>query len=159
MDAEVGLSPLYNRYTVFGAFALLGSTVFAALTYTVSDVRIGLSDEDVRAVLAAEPCVEELRESLIRGYADWIAINYRQNVSNTPLIIDCVTLDLCADGVLSRRPRSVRGGPVVVCGGDGVGRAGRDHRRDEDPRSAPDVVASPMSEGKAISTTDEHLRA
>lgn len=86
VDAEVGLSPLYNRYTLAGAASLLGSTVFAALTYTVSDTSIGLSDSDVRAVVAAGPDKRAFTESLLDGYADWIAFNYRANVANTPLI-------------------------------------------------------------------------
>jgi hypothetical protein len=86
VDADVRVSPLFNVYTVFGASALLGSTVFAALTYTVSDARAGLSATDIRGILAEEYDEDELLEGLVDGYADWIAFNHHENIRNTPLI-------------------------------------------------------------------------
>ena len=92
VDADVGLSPLYNQYTLAGAVSLLCSTVFAAMTYTVSDVSAGLSDSDVRNAVEGDYARDELLEGLALAYADWIDANYRENVGNTPLITATILL-------------------------------------------------------------------
>lgn len=88
VQTEFELGGFLNLFTLAGGALLLVSTGLAAVTYTASDLRGGLSIADVDAVVAAERRVAEpsddgaeppvgFDERLLRSYAEWIDYNAR----------------------------------------------------------------------------------
>ena len=90
VQTEFDLGGFLNPFTLASGVLLLVSTGLAAVTYTASDLRGGLSIGDVDAVVAAErrrasagegPPAGEAEsgfdERLLRSYAEWINYNAR----------------------------------------------------------------------------------
>lgn len=83
---QVILPDVINIYTELGLLALLLSTGVAALTYTASALRIGVTGESLRKIVfeGNTPDRKRLR-GLTRSYSKWIEQNYRTNAYNAPL--------------------------------------------------------------------------
>ncbi|GAA0309897.1 hypothetical protein [Halarchaeum salinum] len=74
-----------NGYTIVGIILLLGSTAVAAVTYTASDLRTGMSGKDLRAMLDNDYTDRQNVEGLVESYSHWIEHNFRTNARNAPL--------------------------------------------------------------------------
>lgn len=75
-----------NIYTELGVLALLLSTALAALTYTASASRIGLSGNSLRQIVFEGNAPDRKRlRGLANSYASWIESNYETNAYNAPL--------------------------------------------------------------------------
>lgn len=64
-DSETGLgntAPFINIYTEIGLGALVLSTAFAAMTYTASELDVGVSSENLTGLLEADFTREETEE-------------------------------------------------------------------------------------------------
>lgn len=80
------LPNVLNLYTGLGILALLLSTGLAALTYTASAVRIGVTGGSLRSIVFEGDTSDRKRlRGLTRSYAKWIEQNYRTNAFNAPL--------------------------------------------------------------------------
>ncbi|GAA0505982.1 hypothetical protein SAMN04488066_101106 [Halorubrum aquaticum] len=108
VQTEFDLGGFLNPFTLAGGVLLLVSTGLAAVTYTASDLRGGLSIADVDAVIVAEH--ERTRvegaagdattestspgfdERLLRSYAEWIDYNARVTAVNDLLATVTVLL-------------------------------------------------------------------
>lgn len=86
---------LSNWYTVGGGALLLASTITAALAYTASTTKAGPSANDIRRMVSGRYEQSAVTTGLARSYADWVELNYRENVRNTPLLtVSILTLVL-----------------------------------------------------------------
>lgn len=75
-----------NIYTELGLFMLLLSTGVAALTYTASALRIGVTGGSLRRIVFEGDTSDRKRlRGLTRSYSKWIEQNYRTNAYNAPL--------------------------------------------------------------------------
>lgn len=75
-----------NTYTELGLFMLLLSTGVAALTYTASALRIGVTGGSLRRIVFEGDTSDRKRlRGLTRSYSKWIEQNYRTNAYNAPL--------------------------------------------------------------------------
>lgn len=80
------LPAVANIYTELGVLALLLSTALAALTYTASVSRIGLSGNSLRQIVFEGNAPDRKRlRGLANSYASWIESNYKTNAYNAPL--------------------------------------------------------------------------
>ncbi|WP_336136637.1 hypothetical protein [Natronomonas amylolytica] len=75
-----------NIYTQIGIAALVLSTAFAAITYTASELDVGVSSENLAALLEADFSETEAEELLVKNYIMRINFNRSTNVRNIPLI-------------------------------------------------------------------------
>jgi len=88
-DSETGLgnvAPFVNLYTEIGLGALILSTAFAAMTYTASELDVGVSSENLTGLLEADFTREETEELLVKNYVTRINFNRSTNLRNIPLI-------------------------------------------------------------------------
>lgn len=88
-DSETGLGnadPFVNVYTEIGLGALVLSTAFAAMTYTASELDVGVSSENLSKLLKAGFTREETEELLVQNYIMRINFNRSTNLRNIPLI-------------------------------------------------------------------------
>ena len=88
-DSETGLGnvePFVNVYTEIGLGALVLSTAFAVMTYTASELDVGVSSENLTALLKAGFTQEETEELLVKNYITRINFNRSTNLQNIPLI-------------------------------------------------------------------------
>ncbi|WP_123623486.1 hypothetical protein [Halorubrum sp. CSM-61] len=88
-DSETGLGnvePFVNVYTEIGLGALVLSTAFAAMTYTASELDVGVSSENLTGLLKAGFTREETEELLVQNYIMRINFNRSTNLRNIPLI-------------------------------------------------------------------------
>jgi hypothetical protein len=110
VQTEFDLGGFLNPFTLAGGTLLLVSTGLAAVTYTASDLRGGLSVADVDAVIAAERDRDSstdadhrdaadagstppgFDERLLRSYAEWIDYNARVTAVNDLLATVTVLL-------------------------------------------------------------------
>lgn len=76
---------LVNGYLLVGLFFVLLSTSVAALTYTASTTRRGLSGRDIETVLTNEHTSRENLAGIVNSYANWIRYNFRVNTRHAPL--------------------------------------------------------------------------
>jgi uncharacterized membrane protein YozB (DUF420 family) len=80
------LPDVINTYTELGLLALLLSTGVAALTYTASALRIGVTGGSLRKIVFEGDTADRKRlRGLTRSYSKWIEQNYRTNAYNAPL--------------------------------------------------------------------------
>ncbi|MFC6975102.1 hypothetical protein ACFQL1_11210 [Halomicroarcula sp. GCM10025709] len=70
---EIGY--LININSAFGALSLVTSIAFAGVTYTSSDIDIGVRKEDIKDTLSEDYVIDELYRELALGYAKWISDN------------------------------------------------------------------------------------
>lgn len=80
------LDPFFNPYIVAGLVALVISTAFAAMTYTASELDVGVSAENLINLLQADFTREKREELLVKTYIARINFNRSTNVRNIPLI-------------------------------------------------------------------------
>lgn len=80
------VEPLVNVYTMIGIGALVLSTAFAAMTYTASELDVGVSSENLTGLLRSDFEHQETEELLIKNYITRINFNRSTNVRNIPLI-------------------------------------------------------------------------
>jgi len=66
---------VFNGFTVAGLVLLLGSTAFAALTYSASDSVVGISQEDIETLIDGEYSAIANREGLALSFGEWIEFN------------------------------------------------------------------------------------
>jgi len=85
-SGSTGFEPFVNVYTEVGVGALVLSTAFAAMTYTASELDVGVSSENLAELLRAEFMVDETEELLVKNYIMRINFNRSTNVRNIPLI-------------------------------------------------------------------------
>ena len=86
-DARVSnIDPFLNIYTEIGIGALVLSTAFAAMTYTASELDVGVSSENITDLLRADFSNKETEELLLKNYIMRINFNRSTNVRNIPLI-------------------------------------------------------------------------
>jgi uncharacterized membrane protein YozB (DUF420 family) len=79
------LPDIINVYTELGLLALLLSTGVAALTYTASALRIGVTGGSLRRIVFEGDTPDRKRlRGLTRSYSKWIEQNYRTNAYNAP---------------------------------------------------------------------------
>jgi len=76
---------LLNNYTYTGLILLLLSTAVAGVTYTASNMKAGVSPNDLQSVLDNDYSAQQNLEGIIESYANWIERNYRVNAKNAPL--------------------------------------------------------------------------
>lgn len=87
--SESGLAsvaPFVNVYTEVGIGSLVLSTAFAAMTYTASELDVGVSSENLTDLLRADFSRDEAEELLVKNYIMRINFNRSTNVRNIPLI-------------------------------------------------------------------------
>jgi hypothetical protein len=85
-SGNVGVEPFVNVYTEVGVGALVLSTAFAAMTYTASELDVGVSSENLADLLRADFTADETEELLVKNYVTRINFNRSTNVRNIPLI-------------------------------------------------------------------------
>lgn len=66
---------IFNEFTVTGLVLLLGSTAFAALTYSASDTVVGISREDVETLIDGGYSEIANKEGLAVSFGEWIEFN------------------------------------------------------------------------------------
>lgn len=83
---QEALPDVINVYTELALLALLLSTGVAALTYTASALRIGVTGGSLRRIVFEGDTPDRKRlRGLTRSYSQWIEQNYRTNAYNAPL--------------------------------------------------------------------------
>lgn len=85
-SGSIGFEPYVNVYTEVGIGALVLSTAFAAMTYTASELDVGVSSENLADLLRADFTFDETEELLVKNYIMRINFNRSTNVRNIPLI-------------------------------------------------------------------------
>lgn len=90
------LEPFVNIYSEIGIFALVLSTAFAAMTYTASELDVGLSSENLTGLLEASFEKQEAEELLLKNYIVRINFNRSTNIRNIPLIQTTILLIVAA---------------------------------------------------------------
>lgn len=87
-DSAGQLTDLINAYSIVGVGLLLLSTVLAALTYSVSTFRGGMSYEDVRQFVGMSEKYSDVQvlEGIVLSYAEWIRFNDTTNIRNSVYI-------------------------------------------------------------------------
>lgn len=81
-----GIEPFVNPYTKIGIGSLVLSTAFAAMTYTASELDVGVSSENLATLLEADFSREDAEELLVKNYIVRINFNRSVNIRNIPLI-------------------------------------------------------------------------
>jgi hypothetical protein len=85
-SVQAALPDVINIYTELGLLAILLSTGVAALTYTASALRIGVTGGSLRRIVFEGDISDRKRlRGLTRSYSKWIEQNYRTNAYNAPL--------------------------------------------------------------------------
>lgn len=80
------IDDVLNPYSVTGIACLIFSTAFAGLTYTASDLEVGIAYREVREILKEDYSPQRYHEELVYGYANWMEFNDKTNIRNAPLI-------------------------------------------------------------------------
>lgn len=93
------VEPFLNSYTVIGVGALVLSTAFAAMTYTASELDVGVSSENLTKLLKSDFQQQETEVLLIQNYIMRINFNRSTNVRNIPLIQ--ITILLIVSAIVS----------------------------------------------------------
>jgi hypothetical protein len=79
----IPLEDLLNIYIGTGLFLSVSSTAMAAVTYTASDFRAGMSTENIITMLDEDLTDEELELVLSKSYAKWISNNQSTEIINS----------------------------------------------------------------------------
>lgn len=85
-DSDLDLDPFMNTYMGIGIGALVLSTAFAAMTYTASELDVGVSSENLTNLLRADFPRQDVEELLVKNYVSRINFNRSTNIRNIPLI-------------------------------------------------------------------------
>jgi len=106
------VGPFVTIYSKLGIASLVLSTAFAGMTYTASELDVGLSRENFRAVLASELPDDDIEELLLKNYVVRINFNRSTNVRNIPLIQLTICFALAAVVLLMLGVYAAIVGPV-----------------------------------------------
>lgn len=90
-----------NPYSAIGIACLIFSTGFAGLTYTASDLEVGIAYQEVRELLDSDASLRNYREELVYGYANWMEFNDKTNIRNAPLITTTILFVIYAVSFLT----------------------------------------------------------
>jgi hypothetical protein len=95
-----------------GVLALVGSTSLAALTYTASSMKVGMSSNDIESVHHSDLSDEEYTHKLMTSYRRWIQQNRRTIALNSDLVTLTILLLVYGTvftvlGILSLLPTAV----------------------------------------------------
>lgn len=96
--SPVAASAFVNGYTELGIGTLVLSTALAAMTYTASELDVGVSSENLATLLAADFSPAEIQSLLVKNYIVRINFNRSTNTRNIPLIT--ATIALLVSGVV-----------------------------------------------------------
>lgn len=119
------LRPFINAYVEGGIIALILSTAFAAMTYTTSELDVGVSSDNLATLLKADYSRKEKEALLVKNYAIRINFNRGTNVRNIPLIQLTIVLVVSAvvlfslglyDALFQRVPPAGLIGSVLLIG-------------------------------------------
>lgn len=122
-SASMGMDPLVNPFIYTGVGALVLSTAFSALTYTASELDVGVSSENVTNLLRADFSRQEAEALLVKNYVMRINFNRSTNVRNIPLIQMTIFLVIVAvvfftlgayDAVVGTVPGWISGSAIVL---------------------------------------------
>jgi hypothetical protein len=91
-NGKTSAEPFLNLYIISGIGALLLSTAFAAMTYTASELDVGLSSENLERLLDADFPRDEVETLLVKNYIVRINFNRSTNIRNIPLIQTTIVL-------------------------------------------------------------------
>lgn len=80
------VEPFVNVYLKVGIGSLVLSTAFAAMTYTASELDVGVSSDNLTTLLRADFPKEDVEELLVKNYIVRINFNRSTNIRNIPLI-------------------------------------------------------------------------
>lgn len=95
---EFAVEPYVNLYTGMGIITLLGSTVFAAITYVSSGFEGGIQWTEIDDTVDHEYGEKRWYERLALGYSDWI--EYNALVLKFNAILSTTTILLVIDAVV-----------------------------------------------------------
>lgn len=98
---SVSVESFLNVYLGTGLLSLLLSSATVAVTYTGSDVNVGVDPDDIANVLELDLSNEEFEAVVAKSYAMWIGFNDSTNVRNTPWITVTILLIVVAIAYLS----------------------------------------------------------
>jgi len=79
-----------NTYTKLGVGSLVASTALAAITYTASELDVGVSSNNLANLIRADFSLDEAQELLVKNYIVRINFNRSTNIRNIPLITSTV---------------------------------------------------------------------
>lgn len=79
------VSQYLNPFAVAGLVSILVSTALAALTYTASSMREGLSGRDLERLLYGDFTDKEKMYGIVQSYSQWAQSNFKVNTKNAPL--------------------------------------------------------------------------
>lgn len=86
----------YDLHVAGGVVALLASAALAGVTYTGSDLDVGISPRDVRVARRRSLADREVHDVLVASYARWIRSNRRTLSVNSTFISVTVLLTISA---------------------------------------------------------------
>lgn len=109
---QVGFEEFLNRYIGTGIGLLIFSTATAALTYTASDFRAGMSKENFVTMLKEDLTDQELELVLSKSYAKWIHNNQSAEILNSFFSTSTILLLIYAVSYLSLGVYHALVGPV-----------------------------------------------
>jgi hypothetical protein len=95
------VQPFVNVYMKAGIASLVLSTLFAGITYTASELDVGVSSENLLAVLDAPSSTKTVEELLVKNYIMRINFNRSSNIRNIPLVQATILLVLIAMVLIS----------------------------------------------------------
>lgn len=112
------LEEVTDPFLVTGVLALVGSTALAALTYTASSMKVGLSSDDIQSVHKGDLSEKEYHDKLMTSYEQWIHANRRTIALNSDLVTFTILLLVYGTvftvlGFLSLLPITV-GDPLIL---------------------------------------------
>ncbi|QLH79386.1 hypothetical protein HZS55_19715 [Halosimplex rubrum] len=90
------VEPFLNVYMQTGVGALVGSTAFAAMTYTTSELDVGLSSNNLKTLLESDFSRTDIEELVVKNYIVRINFNRSTNIRNIPLIQLTILLVIAA---------------------------------------------------------------
>ncbi|MDZ7730979.1 MAG: hypothetical protein U5K37_08775 [Natrialbaceae archaeon] len=79
-------SAVVSGYTAGGVVSIIASTLFATLTYTMSNVDIGINQENIISIIQADVDVRETELLLCKNYASRINFNRSTMIRQMPLV-------------------------------------------------------------------------
>lgn len=85
-----GVEPFLNMYVKFGVASLVISTALAAVTYTASELDVGLDSSNLTNLIRADFAPEDAQELLVKNYIVRINFNRSTNIRNIPLITSTI---------------------------------------------------------------------
>lgn len=85
-DSSLDLAMFGNIYLYTGIVSLIFSSTIAALTYTASDIEVGIPSDKINEVIDSDLTEEEFELAVAQSHTRWIWFNNKTNIINAPLI-------------------------------------------------------------------------